>query len=99
MSLNSKLLMDCEAEKAKEHFLKASSYFNSDLPEYLSFKPILENVSNVLEGQTFLSVKNASPNELDGVNYKLLNNKDGRFAWRQYEIIHPVIYVSLVNTI
>jgi RNA-directed DNA polymerase len=26
-------------------------------------------------------------------------NKDGRFAWRPYELMHPVIYVSLVNTI
>jgi hypothetical protein len=28
-----------------------------------------------------------------------LANKDGKFAWRPFELIHPAIYVSLVNVI
>lgn len=29
----------------------------------------------------------------------MLSNKDGRHAWRPFQIIHPVLYVSLVNTL
>jgi hypothetical protein len=36
---------------------------------------------------------------LPNVNYKFLTNKDGKFAWRPLELIHPAVYVSLVNLI
>jgi hypothetical protein len=29
----------------------------------------------------------------------MLSNKDGRYAWRPFQLIHPVIYVSLVQKI
>ena len=34
-----------------------------------------------------------------GVNYMILDNKDGKYAWRALELIHPALYVSLVNTV
>lgn len=37
--------------------------------------------------------------DLDGVNYSLITNKDGKLAWRKLEIIHPIIYVALVDLI
>lgn len=46
--------------------------------------------------------KSVRPNklsELDGANYKILNNKDGKYAWRPFQLIHPVIYVSLVHIV
>jgi len=39
------------------------------------------------------------PKKLENVNYTFLSNKDGHFAWRQLELIHPLLYVDLVNTI
>lgn len=33
------------------------------------------------------------------MNYSFLANKDGKLAWRPFELIHPAIYVSLVNAI
>lgn len=95
----SKLLQDCSAEEARKHFLKGASYFNSDLPSYLSFEPVLNGVEKVLGGKSYKDFQSSKPSKFEHVNYKLLNNKDGRFAWRQYEIIHPAIYVSLVNLI
>ena len=35
----------------------------------------------------------------DKVNHVLLSNKDGRYAWRPLELIHPALYVSLVNAV
>lgn len=92
-----KRLIDLSNEEAKAHFLKGSSYFNGDLPKYISFEPILNNVSDVLKGQNYAQFKGENPNELPNVNYSFIANKDGKFAWRPYELMHPVIYVSLVN--
>jgi len=47
----------------------------------------------------YTAFKAENPNDLSGVNYNFLANKDGRFAWRPLELIHPAIYVSLVNVI
>jgi hypothetical protein len=94
-----KKLIDLSSEEARTHFLKGSSYFNSDLPPYISFEPILTNVAAVLSGKNFVEFKSSSPSNLSEVNYRFLANKDGKFAWRPFELIHPAIYVSLVNVI
>lgn len=95
-----KRLIDLTNEEAKEHFLKASSYFNADLPNYISFEPILKNVAQVLNGGTYTDSKGPKPpDDYTGVNYSIISNKDGRLAWRPLELIHPVIYVSLINVI
>jgi RNA-directed DNA polymerase len=40
----------------------------------------------------------AEPKDLfEGVNYRILQNKDGLLSWRPMELINPMIYVALVN--
>lgn len=92
-------VIDLTNEEAKQHFLKCSSYFNGDLPKYISFQPILTAVSEVMAGGFFNQFKSENPADLSGVNYNLIANKDGKLAWRPYELMHPAIYVSLVNVI
>ncbi|RMH46029.1 MAG: RNA-directed DNA polymerase [Gammaproteobacteria bacterium] len=92
-------VIDLSCEEARAYFLKGSSYFNSDVPPYISFEPILTEVASILGSDGFNGFKSSNPNDLLGVNYGLLANKDGRFAWRPLELIHPAIYVSLVNLI
>lgn len=94
-----KRLVDLSNEEARVHFLKGSSYFNGDFPQYISFEPILREVAKVLNGDHYNQFKSANPNDLSNVNYNFIANKDGKFAWRPLELIHPVIYVSLVNVI
>lgn len=94
-----KRLVDLSSNEARVHFLKGSSYFNGDLPKYISFEPIINDVSAVLNGGNYSSFKNKNPSELPNVNYNFIANKDGKFAWRPYELMHPAIYVSLVNVI
>lgn len=93
-----KLLMDTSHDEAKAHFLKGSSYFNGDFPDYISFEPMLENVAKILTGSSFKDF-GENPSFHSGVNYQFVANKDGRFAWRPYELMHPAIYVSLVNAL
>jgi RNA-directed DNA polymerase len=94
-------LVELSNEEAKQHFLKGSSYFNEDMPSYISFEPILKDVDAILNSRNYPEFKEADkrPNDFQGVNYSFIANKDGRFAWRPYELMHPAIYVSLVNVI
>lgn len=93
-------IIDLSADDARSHFLKGSSYFNSSIPDYIGFEPILEKVESVIGTDSFMGYKNNKhPRDYPDVNYKFTANKDGRFAWRPYELIHPAIYVSLVNSI
>ena len=55
-----KKLIDLNSDEARAHFLKASSYFNADLPKYISFEPILRKVADVLAGGDYLQFKKRS---------------------------------------
>ncbi len=94
-----KRLVDLSNEEARSHFLKGSSYFNGDLPKYISFEPILGGVAAVLNGGNYAQFKASNPDDLSNVNYNFIANKDGKFSWRPYELMHPAIYASLVNVI
>lgn len=93
--------------EARAYFLEGDSYVNFDLPHYFTFDKILKKISKKLEkseiSNFFLvpesGLKALNPKTMTGVNYLLISNKDGEFAWRPYEIIHPALYVSLVHKI
>ena len=92
-----KRLKNLSGQEVRAHFLKGSSYFRDDIPQYLSFEPILSDVAAVLAGGPYTQFKKSNPSDFPNVNYNFIANKDGRFAWRPYELMHPAIYVSLVN--
>lgn len=87
--------------EAKAFFLKETSYSNFDLPTYFDFGPILSKVDKFLTGKTLKECfdNDTKPRDLDSVNHVVLNNKDGQYAWRPMQLIHPAIYVDLVQKI
>ena len=97
-----KNMLSLNYEEAKSFLLKHESYINIDLPPYFQFDVLLEEISNnILNRKNFLSIKKAkeNPDNLENVNYKLFHNKNGKYDWRQFELIHPFLYVSLVHEI
>lgn len=94
-----KNILSLNFEEAKTFFLKHESYINVDLPPYIKLENLLEEANKVLVRKNFISIKKSSPDNLERVNYKLFHNKNGKYDWRQFELIHPFIYVSLVNEI
>lgn len=96
-----KQLITLTGDEAKDFFLKGSSYFNSDLPLYINFEPLLSAVSNELNGKCYPDYRDKKnkvlPENYQDVNYLMLTNKDGKFEWRPLELINPVLYVSIVN--
>lgn len=94
-----KNLLSLKFDEAKEFLLKNESYINLELPTYINFERLLKKLSSELKMGSYKSVKNKNPDSLEAINYKLLHNKDGKYEWRPLELIHPVLYVSLVHEI
>ncbi|MFC3166807.1 RNA-directed DNA polymerase [Paracoccus fontiphilus] len=94
-------IIDLDAASAKAYLEKPECYFRSDFPPYISFETILKDVATAMGEQPYTTFQKAKPEravDMAGVNYELLSTKDGRFAWRPFELIHPAIYMTLVQT-
>ena len=95
-------IIDLSDDEARAFFLKGESYCNFNLPSYFQFNELLKGVAEVLEGKQLSNFTDGSQRTVrtfDGVNHVILANKDGRYAWRPLELVHPALYVSLVNEI
>lgn len=95
---------------ARNFFLKGESYCNIDFPPYFNFDNLIELIFNAIKdkelnaccnhidkgnGKTRLNL----PSSYEKVCYQLLTNKDGKYAWRPLQLIHPVLYCLLVKEI
>ena len=92
-------IVELTCEEAKEFLLKQESYHRNSLPSYFQFNGLLGEVVKALLGKDLNGLRKEDPRSQTGVNYLLLENKDGRYSWRPIELIHPALYVSLVNSI
>lgn len=91
-------ILQMTASQARAFLLKPESYCGIDLPVYFTFAPVLSAVAKELYRKS-LSSMSLNPRDYDKVNYSILSNKDGRHAWRPLQLIHPALYVSLVQKI
>lgn len=106
-SNRSKSILEMDNKEAKEFFMKDESYCPTQLPEYFSFKTVLEKADQMLTGKNSnsqISINSIQSNKIkeanvESVNCNIVINKDGKYDWRPIKIVHPVAYVDLVNTI
>lgn len=113
-TLKDKSVLDLSNIEAKAFFMKGESYCSIDLPPYFNFESLLKNIDDYLKGKNISScfktesilnesgenkTTNYKPENFEGVNRLLYNNKDGQYAWRPLQIINPALYVDLVNKI
>ena len=110
-----KFILELSNIEARQYLLKETSYCNFDLPQYFVFQTLLDKVSQTIGERRLSDfignfsftdevtgkpkTKPTYPCDYENLNYKFLNNKDGKFAWRPLQLIHPALYVSLVNRI
>ena len=98
-----KKILDMTPERAKKYFMKNTSYFGLELPKYFDFTDLLKKVDKKIQGKNltdfYKNAKLMSPDKYDNVNYKFYHNKDGKYAWRMFQLIHPAVYLYLVNMI
>ncbi len=98
-AVGSRSILEMNHDEARAFFLKEESYCNFDLPPYFKFQAIMDDLSKSMTGKSLSEFKQGNPRDYDDVNYKVLNNKDGRYAWRPMQLIHPALYVSLVHNL
>lgn len=106
LSNQRKLITKMSAQEARTFLLKPISYVSPQLPKYFNFQNFLKNAEKYFEGKNgtkrslmdLCRCKHALSNT-ENVNYTLLINKDGRYDWRPVQIVHPILYVDLVNCI
>jgi hypothetical protein len=91
-----KSILELTATEAQKFLLKAESYCSLDLPPYIRFDALIEATHKALQGKTLASLS-SKPRDHDDVNYTIFNNKDGKYAWRPFQLIHPALYISLVH--
>jgi len=99
MKAKERSVLEMTWKEAQAFFLKPESYCSIDLPAYFSFDKVLSAVTKVLKKEPLGGDALRKARNHEGVNYSLLSNKDGRHAWRPFQLIHPALYVSLVNHI
>lgn len=93
-------ILEFSPTEARHFLLQHESYCNFDLPPYFSFSSLLNQLDQELEGKNLSDFyNNHKPNACENVNHIILNNKNGRYAWRPLQIVHPTLYVSLVHNI
>ena len=79
-------------DEAREFLLKQENYCTIKLPSYFKFDELISNTAQELEGKSLSDLQNGySLRGIEDVNYRILNNKDGRYEWRPLELIHPGI--------
>ena len=86
------------AKQARAFFLTPNSYCRVDLPPYFDFGRVLRPVGKLLSTRSLASAA-SKPRDYENVDYTIYSNKDGRYAWRPFQLIHPAIYVDLLNQV
>ena len=96
-------ILSLEHEDARKFLLAGTSYCNFQLPPYFNFDKLIQPLSKKLKNKKYEDVlhnkKLSDPKKMDGINYHLFQNKDGKYEWRKLELMHPVLYILLVQEI
>ena len=93
-------VLNLSPSEAREFFLTSESYCDIKLPTYFNFQDVIHEVAQVLGTMPLSGFSELRKlQDIDDVNHRLLAHKSGPYTWRQLDIIHPALYVSLVNEI
>lgn len=92
-------ITELSCAKAKRFFMEPQSYGSTELPAYFDFSQILSIAESSLSHHQLTKDLFRAACDREGVNYTLIDNKDGKYSWRPLQFIHPYLYAELVHTI
>ena len=96
---NEENVLNLSHTEAQEFFIENERYCSFDFPLYISFDSILRRVNDSLKNKKLPDFERTKPELFDDINHTIFHNKDGKYAWRPIQLIHPALYVSLVHKI
>ena len=91
-------ILDLQSDEALFFFLDSKIYCSLDFPPYIAFGSLLNTINEFLSNHPDI-LKHVHPENYENVNYIIASNKDGKYDWRPFELINPILYVQLVRTI
>lgn len=95
-----KNVLDLSAKEAKDFFLQSENYCTLMLPQYIQFQPLLNALDKFLKDKKQGDyIGEFKPREVENLNNIIYHSKDGQYQWRPLQIIHPVLYLELLNVI
>lgn len=92
-----KTIINLNHNEAKDFFMKHESYTTLPLPKYIDFSSLLIEVKKKLNGKNIKDIKKVWPSSIENINFKIIQNKNDKYDWREIELIHPLLYVALIN--
>ena len=92
-------ILTMSADEVQEYFLESEQFCNIKLPDYIDFTDIINFVRKSVGDKTLKEIKNQWPSRFQEVNYSLITNKDGGYAYRTFQIANPFLYYLLVREI
>jgi len=95
-----KSILNLTSADARNFFLRSDNYFSGNLPPYFHLSNLLEDAQKILETNE-IDNKNhlfsiSKYSTVSGINYTLLMNKTSN-SYRPLTLIHPYLYLDLVN--
>ena len=78
--------------KAKRFFMEPQSYGSTELPAYFDLSHVLSVAEKSLSHHPLTSDLIRAACDREGINYTLIDNKDGKYSWRPLQFIHPYLY-------
>lgn len=98
-SLIMKKIYELTAGRALKYFLQHDSYSTLELPNYVDFSSLLEEINSSID-KGAISFQ-PDPKSLMGrnINYEVLVSKDGLYSWRRITLINPLYYVYFCKLI
>ena len=107
MKRHKKFIIQMSSEEARKYFLKPENYFSLNLPPYFNLEGIL-NQAIELMGNKVIGKSNSSTevhvsnvksySNFPNINFVIQTNKTVS-SYRPITLIHPYLYVDLVNQI
>ena len=95
-----KNILDLSAKEVKYFFLKSENYCTLMLPRYIKFQPLLNALDIFLKDKKRGNyIGKLKPKEIENLNNIIYHSKDGHYQWRPLQIIHPILYLELLNII
>ena len=83
-------ILDANHELARSYLLKNESYCHFDLPKHFDFTEIIDKTKRTLGEDSISGFSDLKAlRGCDGANYTVTMNKDGKYAWRPFELITP----------
>ena len=89
------------ASEALDYFMQGEQYCTTELPRYFNFDEVLKFSKNKVQQKELdeCIVDGKNPEKIEGVNFEVISNKDGRYGVRPLTLANPFLYYMMARDI